>query len=187
MTPEFSVPVAVAELSPAGTERRGQADAQACAKLAERLGLQSLERFAFTARLTPEQGGSALSADGTVQAVVVQACSVTLEPITTEIEQPFFLRFEAESEVPGTDAPQDLDMDMEEDDPPEPIIDGIIDLGETLVQLVAVEIDPFPRKPGLPFEDYNSGPAESEEEATADEDNPFAVLETLKDKLEKPR
>ena len=42
--------------------------------------------------------------------------------------------------------------DLEEVDPPDPIIDGKIDLGALLVEFVALGLDPFPRKPGVVFD-----------------------------------
>ena len=56
---------------------------------------------------------------------------------------------------------------MTDDDEPDPIVDGKIDLGALAAEFFALGLDPYPRKPGVAFEP----PAEPEPEAT-----PFAVL-----------
>ena len=75
------------------------------------------------------------------------------------------------------------DIDIDDEDPPEPMIGGRFDLGETMVQLVAQEIDPFPRKPGLPYADFSTATGHHEKDHAEPSENPFAVLENLKDKL----
>jgi uncharacterized metal-binding protein YceD (DUF177 family) len=55
-------------------------------------------------------------------------------------------------------------------DPPDLIEDGIIDLGGYVVEHLALELDPFPRKPGAEFTPPETDP----------EPSPFAVLARLK-------
>ena len=126
------------------------------------------------------------------KANLTQTCSVSLEPVEDEIKAHISQLFS-----PGWQAGDgDESMDFEEDgefsdfadadeendimpDPPEPIIDGKIDVGEFIAEELAVRIDPFPRKKGVEFEwvsddSNNSGGAPG----------PFAALAALKDGLE---
>ena len=60
----------------------------------------------------------------------------------------------------------------EEDDPPDPIVDGKIDLGALAAEFVALALDPYPRKPGARFEPVDVEPDR--------ERIPFAGLARLK-------
>ena len=40
---------------------------------------------------------------------------------------------------------------MDGEDPPDPIVDGRIDLGALAVEFLALALDPYPRKPGAEF------------------------------------
>ena len=56
-------------------------------------------------------------------------------------------------------------------DPPEPIVNGIIDLGRLATDALFLGIDPYPRKPDAVFEP----PVEADDP----EDHPFAALKAL--------
>ena len=181
MQPEFSRPIAVSSLPPKGRHFREQASARERDQLSNRLGLIGLKEMGFDVQLTPNARGTAVEAAGQFKAVVTQACSVTLAPLDTTIDVTFQLRFE---DIGETDEEPHVDVDLDTDDPPEPIINGTFDNGESITQLIALEIDPFPRTPGLPFEDKAARPHGSGgQDSEADAKNPFAVLESLKDKL----
>ncbi len=80
------------------------------------------------------------------------------------------------------------EFDAEAADPPEPMTDGKVDLGEAMVQQLALEIEAFPRTNGLPFTQYTTGSAESAPTPTGNGefriDNPFRALKYLKEKLD---
>ena len=60
---------------------------------------------------------------------------------------------------------------MGERDPPEPIVNGRIDLGAVTAEFLALGLDPYPRKPGVAYE-----PAPERDPA----DSPFAALAKMK-------
>ena len=60
---------------------------------------------------------------------------------------------------------------MEAGYPPEPIVDGRLDLGALATEFLILGIDPYPRKPGAVFE----APSSADRDATA-----FAALAALK-------
>ena len=69
------------------------------------------------------------------------------------------------------DSAGEIELDLEAPDPPDVLGGEEIDLAAYLVEHLALEIDPFPRKPDVEF-DY---------EPEVREESPFAVLKTLKD------
>ena len=110
---------------------------------------------------------------GRVQARVGQTCVVTLEPIENAIDEEVDLIFAPAEEI----APQ---IDAEDDDedgastmaePPEPIENGMIDLGRLAADVLYLAIDPYPRKEGAVFEPQVT--------AVDPEDHPFAALKAL--------
>ena len=179
-TLEFSHPVATSEISPDGTSVERRAKKNERAKLSTRLGLEAIDDLFFKVRMTPEPEGNGLIVEGRIKVRFKQTCSVTTELIESVIDLPVTLRFE-ETDESGEGKIGDIDIDDE--DPPEPMIGGRFDLGETMVQLVAQEIDPFPRKPGLPYADFSTATGHHEKDHAEPSENPFAVLENLKDKL----
>lgn len=111
---------------------------------------------------------------GTVSARVGQTCVVTLEPIESDIVEPLDLTFVPEDRLPQLAASIDDHVADEDDapDPPEPIVNGMIDLGRLATDVLFLGIDPYPRKPGAVFEPPSSPPDP--------QDHPFAALEALK-------
>lgn len=114
--------------------------------------------------------------EGHFRAQVRQICGITLEPF----EQPLEGRFEIRVAPAGsphaieeTEAGGEITLDLEAPDPPDILQGDAIDVGGYLAEAIALEVDPFPRKPGATF-DYEPPPAE---------DSPFAVLK----KLERPK
>ncbi len=68
---------------------------------------------------------------GGVRARVGQTCVVTLDPIENEIDEPIDLIFAPPEQIPEMAALVDeaAESDVEIPDPPEPIVNGVIDLG----------------------------------------------------------
>lgn len=140
------------------------------AAIAKLLRLESLPALSADLTLKPWMDGVELS--GRFDAVVGQVCSVSLEAF----EQPLTGEIEVRAVPPGSpQAPTaeggEVDYDPEAPDPPDELEAEAIDLAAYVVEHLALEIDPFPRKPGAAFE--FTPPAEPE--------SPFAVLRKLKD------
>jgi hypothetical protein len=106
---------------------------------------------------------------GTVSARVRQTCVVTLDPVENEIAEPIDLVFVPASAL-GTLA-HEVNLGAEAVEPPEALIDGVVDLGAVATEFLMLGIDPYPRKPGAVFEAPHSADAGS---------RPFAALETLR-------
>ncbi|MDQ8726137.1 DUF177 domain-containing protein [Bradyrhizobium sp. LHD-71] len=175
--------VAVADIPETGLHHEieaGEADRRAIAAVA---GLRELPRLAASFDLAHAAGGR-VHVTGRIQAAVGQTCVVTLDPLTNEIDEDVDVVFSDEPAPPvATSRPQGdgEDDDAPVEDPPEPIVGGMIDLGALAAEFLILAIDPYPRKPGAVFEPVIAPPDPA--------DHPFAGLASLKesDSQGKPR
>src|SRR6185295_14019404 len=130
---EFSRPIAADQIGPQETEREIVANATERARLVERFGLLALDRLSATLSLKRGCGGL-IQVHGRLEAEVVQACVVTLEPVRSRLSESFTVAFG----IGSTAATGAVVIGLEEADPPEELIEGRIDLGETVAQQLAV-------------------------------------------------
>ena len=108
--------------------------------------------------------------DGRWRARVVQTCGVSLEPLETALDGSFEVQCVPEGS-PLIVAPEDeVEIDFDAPDPPDILEGSWVDVAQYVVEHLALEIDPFPRKPGVAFE-----PPPPETPPSA-----FAVLSRLK-------
>ncbi len=170
--PGYSRAVAIADLT--GGEIRIDAEADERAALARRFGLVSLDSLDATVHLVAKEGGG-VRLRGTLRADITQSCVVTLEPVRSSVEASFERHY-AQVEKTGTPAEEDIVLDGE--DPPEPLVDDTIDLGEAVSEQLALEIDPFPRSQDATFNGYVSGSRDTGGEAAPS--GPFAALTEFK-------
>jgi uncharacterized metal-binding protein YceD (DUF177 family) len=110
------------------------------AALAKRFALLSITRL--DARLGIKRTESGIVVKGRVTGAAVQACSVTDEPLDTQIDEPVALLFVEQLIAEGDEVELSDDaLDMVA------IQGGTIDLGEAAADTLALSIDPFPRGP----------------------------------------
>ncbi len=143
-------------------------DAAERTEIAVRLGAQTVSKLRLEGRILPQDGGHTLRAR--LGATVVQPCSVTLDPVTTRIDEDVVRRY-----LPGFDLPDaGTETEMPEDDSVEPAPD-VVDLGLVLEEALALALPAFPRAPGVEL-----GPAvfaaPGVEPMTDEAASPFAVL-----------
>ena len=138
--PEFSRPVTVADLNEE-TELRIEADAAERQALAGRFDLTELGSLTAEIRVV-RQMGAMVHVTGQVVADVTQSCVVTLAPVASHLEFSLDGRY-APAELVA-EMEDDEEIAFEEEDPPEVIVDGRIDLGEAVAEQLALEINPFP-------------------------------------------
>jgi len=141
--PPYSEPVRLHQVG-AGVTRTLKPDAAARARIARTLDLASLDSFVAEMSLAPSPGGWRLT--GRVQASLAQTCGITLEPLPVEIDAPFSI---ALAETPDEDS--DEIVITLDDESPDPIEGGQVDLGQYAVEQLALRLDPFPRKAGAEF------------------------------------
>lgn len=162
--------VNVAQIPEGGLHREIEADDRTRAAMAEAAGLRGIASVRAAFDLAHQSGGRVRVA-GRVQAMVMQTCVVTLEPVENEIDEEVDLLFAPAEEItPQIDA-DDSDGESTTAEPPEPIENGMIDLGRLATDVLFLAIDPYPRKPGAVFEPQVAAPDP--------EDHPFAALKGL--------
>jgi uncharacterized metal-binding protein YceD (DUF177 family) len=181
---EFSRPIAESTIEAVETTLEIEADATECCALATRFDLLSLDFLKATLHLVRTKG-DAIHLEGCLKARLSQSCVVTLEPVFTDIEAKIERHYdpkvtdddiwEKESTTAEADSPQDSAKDL-----PDPLVEGIIDLGEAAAEQLSLEIPLFPRKPGATFEQKpdDSGTSSSGQKTPS----PFSVLAKLKSK-----
>lgn len=177
---EFSRPVAVDRLGRAETRLEVTASAAECAALAKRYGILSVDSLTAKLRLRRVSGSKMIRLKGEFSAQAVQACVISLEPVVERIEDQFEMLF-GDSE-PGED--MEVLVHFDEEDPPEPILHGMIDVGEAVAEFLALALTPFPRRPDAVFDPslLASAPADIEAPEEPRKPNPFAALSSLKQK-----
>ena len=168
MNPEHRLPfseiVRINEIG-AGLERHLVPDDAAKARIIKALDLASLSAFEADLRVAPSRVGWTLT--GRITATLEQVCGITLDPLPVEIDE----RFSVDLVEAAEPEPDEIEVTID-DDAPDVIEDGRIDLGQYAVEQLALTLDPFPRKPGAEF-------VQPEEPA---EISPFAVLKAFKPK-----
>jgi hypothetical protein len=168
----WSVPVVVAQLPDTGLHRDIEADPAARASMADVAGLREVLSASASLDVTPKNGGR-VHVTGRVRARIGQTCVVTLDPIENEIDEPIDLVFAPPEKIPQlSDLVDDAaESDVEIPDPPEPIVNGVIDLGRLATDALFLAVDPYPRRPDAVFEPLI--------EAADPMDHPFAALKAL--------
>lgn len=140
-TPEFSRPERIDTIGAGERSVTIAADPAERAALATRFGLVSIDRLEASVSVRREAAGIAVR--GRVAADVVQACSVTDEPIAVTLDEPVALLF-----VEGTAAGEDEEFELDEDALDTILFEGgAVDLGEAAAETMALALDPFPRGP----------------------------------------
>lgn len=153
-----------------GLELEREATTGERAAVAAALGLASCDRLKVHYRVWPlDQGRFGLRCAFELSAT--QECVVTLEPIPQKYAQSFEIELWPEKDLPQ---PADGLIDAFAENEPEGFADGIIDIGQIILDRLIEVIDPYPRKPGAVF-DWNDDTASSSEPA-----GPFAKLKQLR-------
>ena len=186
---EFSRPIDVREL-PGPRTFEIKADDLERTALARRFGLEGEGLLAFSAELTikPAKKGQEAHLTGTITADLRQNCVVTLESFDSQLVAWLDIFYSAEAkDDPLAEPPEPIDAESGGmlGEAPEPMIDGIVDIGEAAAQTLGLEINPFPRIPGVLLEEEPvSRPKKSAGEAQAVDaplaGSPFAKLADLK-------
>jgi uncharacterized metal-binding protein YceD (DUF177 family) len=161
---EFSYPLVVDKIPPSGASQKLEANERERKALATRFELIELPNLRAEFHADPTDAGKTVTVTGTITADVIQRCVVTLEPLPSHIETVVDVVYAAAAGEDPDFGPEDGEI--------EPIIDGVIDLGELAAQHLGVALDPYPRKPGATFGKAQFGADEKRE-------NPFIKLVEL--------
>ena len=147
------------------------------------LKLQSLDMLRCDISLTRNKGAFLISVKGHISARLSQNCVITLEPVHEKIEEDFEAFYadytdampisRGKKELYARHGMTDIPI-LDEKEDPEPLEDGIIDIGDVVLQFLSLAINPYPQKEGAMAstetvsEDANASPYKNQ--------NPFAAL-----------
>jgi hypothetical protein len=169
----WHLPVAVAQIPDTGLHRELEADPVVREAMAEIAGLREILSASASFDVTPKSGGR-FHVAGRVRARIGQTCVVTLDPIENDVDEEIDLTFAPPEQIPQLAALVDETAEIGDEipDPPEPIDNGVIDLGRLATDVLFLAIDPYPRKADAKFEPVVV--------AADPEDHPFAALKALR-------
>ena len=166
----WSVPVAVDDIPDTGMHIEIEPSAAARAGLARLADVRDLLRLSAVFDLSKR--GAGVHVAGQVSARVGQNCVVTLEPLESDVDETVDLLF---TPLPADAAETAGEIEVKPgEEPPEPLVDGAVDLGAIATEFLILGIDPYPRKDGAQFAGLKAGD---------DTTKPFAALEALKKRL----
>ncbi|HEY8617863.1 DUF177 domain-containing protein [Phenylobacterium sp.] len=170
MSADWTKPVRLHEVARGPVTLEFRPDEAQRAKVAQDLRLESLP--ALTARVTVKPWLDGAEVTGRFEATVEQICSITLEPFEQPLSGDIHVRVvPAGSPHAAADEGGEVELDPDAEDPPDVLPGDAIDAAGYVVEHLALEVDPFPRKPGAEFE-YTP---------PTQEESPFAVLKKLKE------
>ena len=189
LPPEWSYPFRVEDLPQGGVHKEITAGPEACAALAQRLGVESVDSLSVSYDIGRDSGSAAVHVQGQLHAHLTQHCVVSGAPIVSEVQDRFegwfadpaqvvtFTRAKHQQQIKKGN----LEIPMlEEREDPEPIVDGVIDLGELATQYLSLAINPYPHAPGV---HYEQGDEQASAPAKDLMKNPFAALKAWKDRV----
>lgn len=169
--PPFSRVIAPAEPS-ASRQSSVEATPSERAGLAVYYGVETIAslRFDYSIDALPSQR---FRLTGEVRGELTQLCGVTLDPVEESICEPVSIEYWPEHLLIEAGAAGGGAEELLDADPPEPLVNGRIDLGMIAAEIFASAINPYPRKEGAAF-DWSDGEAEKGESSA------FAALRRLK-------
>jgi hypothetical protein len=170
--PPLSRPLSLIEVPPEGLDIKivaSEAERAALAEINALSAIHALEAAVCARRWR----GDGLEVTGELRARLRQTCVVTLDEFDSEIVEPIELRFAPPKDAPRPRSrrhePAPIAQNALDDDPPDPLIGGGVDLGAVVSEFLTLALDPYPRKPGAEFME----PAPEQEDGVA---SPFAKL-----------
>lgn len=173
-----------------------KASPEQCKAVAKRLDILELSFCEAELYLSLRNHGHILHVEGSLKAKVTQSCVKTMQRVESDIADEFEAWFadhskaiplsRARHDAVTLDTGEEIPM-LEEQDDPEPMVDGFVDLGDLVVQYLSLSINPYPRITEESGEEGNyENPLEHKEKAVLGASNlrpnPFAALKNWRPK-----
>lgn len=130
--------VLIESIPPQGMTIILEADDNARAAIARRLGVPAVKRLLGVFGLTKTTDG--VDVAGRIEAAVQRECVASLELFDEAVDEAFEIEF-----ARGLAPAGEVEIDERS---PEPLDGESLDLGELLIQQLSLSIEPYPRKPG---------------------------------------
>ena len=180
--------VDVERMAPGGTAIEIAASDAERNALARRFGFLGLP--SFSARASVDRGPAGqIVVEGRLRGRIVQACILTLDPVTQQLDEAFRIVFRRDA-VDERDPESGDAIVSAQPDAPEPLSGNLLDVGEIIAEQLSLAADPYPRKPGVALEDVlpkaglrRGGRPPPKEQRR----HPFAGLAALRDKPRRGR
>lgn len=187
LKPEWSHNVEVEDIGETALLKKLSASPQERKDLARRMNVVHVDSLSAELKVAREDKGFLIHVTGRFKGVVAQECALSQELIKTQLEGDVEGWFAEEGRAislskvrhdkDSKKANAELEILSERDDP-DPVIDGMIDLGELVTQHAILEIDPYIRAEGAVSDSVIS--AEEAEKKERKINNPFAALKNWK-------
>ena len=142
------------------------------------LGLLDLPHMQFDGEIRPS-GKRDLVLSGTLTALAIQPCSVSLEPVRTRINETVVRQYLADFQIADGE-----EVEIPEDDSLEPLGETI-DAAQVAIEALALALPLYPRAPGVDLGDVTVAAPGISPMSDADL-KPFAGLAKLIDKSQSP-
>ncbi len=167
---ELDAILRVDKLPQGGKELVINADEGQLKAIADLMQIERVNNFTAKLLITPIREGFIVN--GKLQATITQLSIISLEPITQKIDENLKRLFLFGQEETQKDS-SEIFIDIESDDLPDYYLGKEVDFSDFLLEILALAIDPFPKKEGerLEFKDNNEAKAQN---------SPFAKLKKLK-------
>ncbi|HIF26864.1 MAG TPA: DUF177 domain-containing protein [Micavibrio sp.] len=191
--PEWSHNVEAEDIGDHPVRKQISASPQQRKDLARRLGIEAVNSLKADLVLSQQAGKSVINVSGQFEANVTQTCVVSGDAFDSVMNGDVEGWFANPAHIVSLDKARNIKKSkkgesevpmIDEKDDPEPIVDGLIDIGELVTQHLSLQLDPFPHKEGEHFE---TGDESFVQRPNEERQNPFAGLKALKEKKEKEK
>ena len=162
-----------------GNSFRWQSNVASNSKIAEQLDLISLGKIDFRGKISA-RGKNKWLLSGKLGATVIQKCVVTQKAVKCRLDENVKRVYVPITEISPLEKDEEQDINMELDETLEPLTDTL-DLSLLALETIALALPDYPRSNdtdylSISLGNDNLGDMENEQ-------NPFAILGTLKEKL----
>jgi len=169
MQKDFSYPLTVAELPSAPQHYELNADKDNLIYLADVLQVPAVKKVFANINLQRRHATSLIEVEGHINAILELESVISLEKFDQDYDFDFHLIYDTAATFESTKG------DNWQEETPDIVINGQIDLGNIVIEQIALQIDDYPRKPGEVFNFEAEFDPNSEKS-----NNPFDMLAKLK-------
>ena len=168
----FSYQITVDDLPQSEQHYRLKADAENLAKIKDILKVPAVKSFSSDIYLKFNQRQHLLKLWGTAKALLTLESVISLELFDKEYDADFELTYDTEATLKSQrEEEEELSIN---DNTPDVVINGKLDLADIAIEQIALVMDDYPRQEGEVFS------FKSEFSPEDDAKNPFAALQKLK-------
>ncbi|MCF8468668.1 MAG: DUF177 domain-containing protein [Sneathiella sp.] len=159
-----------------------EATEEECRALAERLDILGVSDVRAVGSLARQDASGQIALTAHLTANAVQACVVTLEPVPQEIDVEFTVFYTFDKDDLADDEEVEKVIGLEDEDPPELIVNNRINLADMISEQIALALEPYPRSRNLSDDEQPEGVDTAADDKSHEVHRPFANLRDLMSK-----